>query len=114
MALYKEGMVINPKRKKNRKVKVNPDYITTDEYCIAFEPGDVTTTYATDWHFDSRIEAFETACSIISNQIGLQPEDIIDFGIIATYNDKTRMYDYELRLVTSLDVSERLDDVYPD
>lgn len=42
MALYKEGMVINPKRKKNRKVKVNPDYITTDEYCIAFEPGDVT------------------------------------------------------------------------
>ena len=114
MQIYKEGAVINPLRRKNHKVKHNPEYIATDDTCVAFLPGDVITTYGTDWSCNTRAEAFKEACHVMQNIMHLAEEDIIDFNVIETYcaNEETGYYSYELRITTSMEVADTLQDYY--
>lgn len=100
------GKVISPKRKKRTKNLIQNDYVS-DNYCASCEIGEVITTYETDWQFATIQEAFKEACNVINNVLKLDIEEIYDFSVISTYDDN-RVPMYELRLVTSPEVIEKL------
>lgn len=93
-------------------MKINPEYINTDDNCVAFIPGEVTTTYGTDWTCKTLSEAFALACKTMKDIIHLAEEDIIDFNVIQSYDINKRRYYYELRLVTTMEIADKLDEVY--
>lgn len=100
------GKVISPKRKKRTKNLIQNDYVS-DSYCASCEIGEVITTYETDWLFATFQEAFKEACYVLSEVLKLDSEEIIDFSVICTCDDNgTEMY--ELRIVTSPEVIEKL------
>ena len=100
------GKVISPKRKKRTKNLIQNDYVS-DSYCASCEIGEVITTYETDWLFATFQEAFKEACYVLSEVLKLDSEEIFDFSVICTCDDNgTEMY--ELRIVTSPEVIEKL------
>ena len=100
------GKVISPKRKKRTKNLIQNDYVS-DSYCASCEIGEVITTYETDWLFATFQEAFKEACYVLSEVLKLDSEEIYDFSVICTCDDNgTEMY--ELRIVTSPEVIEKL------
>lgn len=115
MQIWSEGSVINPLRKRNHKIKPNPDYLIDDNH-VTFTIGEVIRTYDTDWNFQSNQidEIADAIRHVINDMMELTAEDVTDFSVIETYDNREKRNIYEIRIVVNGEVAKRLKDYYSD